>query len=71
MNDLQRSAKLPKPMNNERLPSLQTCRKVAIWLLGALILSVMIVWFGFLGWGIVGLLQWALNLVKHFWTAYL
>jgi hypothetical protein len=63
MNDLQRSAKLPKP--------LITRRKVAIGLLGALILSVMIVWLGFLGWGVIGLLQWTLNCVKHFWTAYL
>jgi hypothetical protein len=71
MNDLQRSAKLPKPSNNDQLRSVQTSRKVAICLLGALILSVMIVWFGFLGWGIVGLLQWMLNCAKHFWTAYL
>jgi hypothetical protein len=71
MNDLQRSAKLPKPLDNDGLRSSQACRKVAICLLGALILSVMIVWFGVLGWGIIGLLQWTLNCLRNFWTAYL
>jgi hypothetical protein len=43
-------------------------RKVAIYFLAALIVSVMIVWFGFLGWGFVAALQGLLDWVKDIWT---
>jgi type VI protein secretion system component VasF len=43
-------------------------RKVATWFLAAFILSVTIVWFGFLGWGAVSLGQWLITLFSliHF-----
>jgi hypothetical protein len=50
------------------LLSAQTGRKLAIILLAALIVLVMITWFGFLGWGVIAILQWMLNCVKNLWT---
>ena len=47
---------------------MQTGRKVAIWALAILIVSVMIVWFSFLGWGIIAILQWLVDYIKNFWT---
>jgi type VI protein secretion system component VasF len=41
-------------------------RKVATWLLAAFIILVMIVWFGFLGWGVVATLQWLLDFIRNF-----
>jgi hypothetical protein len=70
MNDLQRTTKMQDPSTNSPLSS-QTGRKLAVGLLAVLIISVMIVWFGFLGWGAVAILQWMLYCVKHLWTAYL
>jgi hypothetical protein len=67
MSDLQRSVRLQDPSAKSRLSSTQTGRKVAIYLLAVLIVSVMIVWFGFLGWGFVAVLQRALDWVKDFW----
>ena len=46
----------------------QTGRKVAIYFLAALIVSVMIAWFGFLGWGFVAMLQRLSDYVKDLWT---
>jgi hypothetical protein len=43
-------------------------RKVAIYFLAILIVSVMIIWFGFLGWGFVAILQRLLDGIKEFWT---
>jgi hypothetical protein len=43
-------------------------RKVAITFLAILIASVMIVWFGFLGWGVIAALQGLLDCIKDFWT---
>jgi hypothetical protein len=43
-------------------------RKVAIYFLAILIVSAMIVWFGFLGWGFIAILQRLLDCVKDFWT---
>jgi hypothetical protein len=67
MSDLQRSVRLQDPPARSRLSSAQTGKKAAIYLLAGLIASVMIIWFGFLGWGFVAVLQRALDFVKDFW----
>jgi hypothetical protein len=41
-------------------------RKVGTWFLAAFIISVMIAWFGFLGWGIVSLAQWLIDCIRIF-----
>jgi hypothetical protein len=69
MTDFERSAKQLTPPTNAR--SARTGRKVAIYFLSALIVSAMIAWFGFLGWGFVAVIQWLLDGVKYFWTTYL
>jgi len=69
MNDLQRSVKSQKPPIKSRLSS-QTRQKLTICLLAALIATVMIVWFSFLGWGFIALLQWLLDCIKNFWMSY-
>jgi hypothetical protein len=48
------------------LSSAKTGRKVAICFLAALIVSVMIVWLSFLGWGFIAMLQWLLDYIKNF-----
>jgi len=68
MNDLQRSAKPQASSTKARWLSLQTGRRLAICFLAALIVSVMIAWFGFLGWGFVAILQRLLDYVKDVWT---
>ena len=68
MNDLQRSVNSQNPAIKSRLSSAKTGRKVAIYFLAALIVSVMIVWLGFLGWGFIAMLQWLLDYIKNFWT---
>jgi hypothetical protein len=68
MNDLQRSAKLKASSTRARWLSLQTGRRLVIYFLAALIVSVMIAWFGFLGWGFVAILQRLLDYVKDVWT---
>jgi hypothetical protein len=68
MNDLQRSVRLQDPAIKSRLSSAKTGRKVAIYFLAALIVSVMIVWLSFLGWGLIAMLQWLLDYIKTFWT---
>jgi hypothetical protein len=42
---------------------------VAIYLLAGVIVLVMIVWFGFLGWGAITMLQGLLDCIKSFWAA--
>jgi uncharacterized membrane protein len=69
MNDLQR-VDLQNPTIKPRLSPARTGKKVAICLLAALIVSVMIAWLAFLGWGIVELLQWLSAYIKNFWTTY-
>jgi hypothetical protein len=69
MNDLQRSVKPQKPPSTSRLSFTRTGRKVAIYLLAGVIVLVMIVWFGFLGWGAVTMLQGLLDCIKSFWSA--
>jgi hypothetical protein len=68
MNDLRRSAKLQASSTKARLLSLQTGRRLAIYFLAVLIVSVMITWFGFLGWGFVAILQRLLDYAKDVWT---
>jgi hypothetical protein len=68
MNDLQRSVTSQNPAIKSRLSSAKTGRKVAIYFLAALIVSVMIVWLSFLGWGFIAMLQWLLDYIKNFWT---
>jgi hypothetical protein len=70
MNDLQRSIKLQDPSTKPRSSSTQTGRKVAIYFLAVLIVSAMIAWFGFLGWGFIAIFQWLLDCIKNFWTIY-
>jgi hypothetical protein len=67
MLDFQRAVEVQDPpAKSSRLSSAQTGRKVTICLLAALIVSVMIVWFGFLGWGFVTILQRLLDSAKDF-----
>jgi hypothetical protein len=68
MNDIQRSVNSQNPAIKSRLSSAKTGRKVAIYFLAALIVSVMIVWLSFLGWGFIAMLQWLLDYIKNFWT---
>ena len=72
MNDLQQSVKprveLQAAAIKPRSSSPQTGSKVAIGLLAALIVAVMIVWFSFLGWGLVAMLQWLLDCIRSFWN---
>jgi len=69
MNDLQR-VQLQDPAIKPRLSRARTGRKVAICLLAVLIVSVMIAWLGFLGWGVVEMLQWLSSCIKNFWATY-
>jgi len=43
-------------------------KKVLIGLLAALIVSAMVVWLGFLGWGMVEILRSMAAFVKTLWT---
>ncbi len=67
MNDLQR-VDLQDPAIKPRLSPARTGRKVAVCVLATLIVSVMIAWLGFLGWGFVEILQWLSACIKNFWT---
>ena len=69
MNELQRSVKSRNPAIKSRL-SAHTGQKITICVLAALIVTVMIVWFSFLGWGFIAILQWLLDCIKNFWTTY-
>jgi hypothetical protein len=66
MNDLRQSVKSQNPAIKSRLSSAKTGRKIAIFFLAALIVSVMIVWLSFLGWGLIAMLQWMLDYIKNF-----
>jgi hypothetical protein len=48
----------------------RVARKIAIAFFAALIISVMIAWFGFLGWGAIEILQWLAGYIKNLWTIY-
>jgi hypothetical protein len=69
MNDLQR-VDLQDPSVKPQLSPVRTGKKVAVCLLATLIITLMIAWLGFLGWGIVELLQWLSACAKNFWTTY-
>lgn len=60
MNDLQRIG-LQDRLAKARLRFSQNDKKLVIGLFAGLILSVMIVWFVFLGWGFVAIFQWLLK----------
>ena len=46
--------------------SIRVGRKVGRWFLAAFIISVVIAWFGFLGWGTVSLGQWLIEHIRSF-----
>jgi hypothetical protein len=70
MNDLQR-INLQDLAIKTRASSARASRKIVIGLLATLIASAMISWFGFLGWGAFGILQWLGGCIKHLWTTHL
>ena len=63
MNELPRFDAYGSAIERKRLP-LRLGRKVAISFLVALIIIVMIGWFGFLGWGLVEVLQGVAAIIK-------
>jgi hypothetical protein len=64
MNDHQRSLEPQNSLTETRSSSVQAGRKAAIYFLAILIASTVIVWFGFLGWGFIAMLQWLLDCIK-------
>jgi 4-hydroxybenzoate polyprenyltransferase len=70
MNDLH-PIDLQDPEIKSRPSASGSSRKIAILLLASLIASAMIIWFAFLGWGIVGILHWFLAYIYSLWTTYL
>jgi hypothetical protein len=60
---------LQDPRVRPRSPS-RASRKMVIVLLIAMIISVMIVWFGFLGWGMLEMLRALATLVGDLWTTF-
>ena len=52
-----------------RGPRTTTGRKAAVALLAVLIVSVMVVWFAFLGWGAVEMLRSMIGGLGKLWTA--
>ena len=65
MNDLRR-VELHSSIKARPAP-VPISRKLATSFLGALIIVTMIVWFGFLGWGFVALLQWVMDHIRSIW----
>jgi hypothetical protein len=63
MNELPRFDVYGSALERKRLPS-RLGRKVAICFVVALILIVMTGWFGFLGWGLVEVLQRIVAIIK-------
>jgi hypothetical protein len=59
MNDLRR-IDLDSPIKARSAPE-RIGRTIGIWFLAAFIISVMIGWFGFLGWGAVAMVRWLIN----------
>ena len=43
-------------------------RGLLVWLLIALIVSVMIAWFGVLGWGLIEFLRSLIGFAKYLWS---
>jgi hypothetical protein len=50
-----------------RSASVPIGRKLATAFLAMFIVSVMIVWFGSLGWGVVALVKWIWNHIRSMW----
>jgi len=50
--------------------SSRASRKMVIGFLIALIITVMIVWLGFLGWGVVEMLRALASLIGDLWTEF-
>jgi hypothetical protein len=67
MNNLQ-PVDLQDPRIKARSLSTPMSKKVLIGLLAALIVSAMVVWLGFLGWGMVEILLSMAAFVKTLWT---
>jgi hypothetical protein len=67
MNNLQ-PVDLQDPGIKPRSLSTPMSKKVLIGLLAALIVSAMVVWLGFLGWGMVEILRSIAAFVKTLWT---
>jgi uncharacterized membrane protein len=67
MNDL-RHIDLRDPTIKPRPSPARTGKKVIIGLLAVLLVSAMIAWLTFLGWGMVEILQWLSVWFKSFWT---
>jgi hypothetical protein len=70
MNQLQRSVKVQNMSTKSRLASAQTGKKLTIYVLAILIVSAMIAWFGFLGWGFVAILHKLLDCTQNLWQTY-
>jgi hypothetical protein len=65
MNDL-RHVNLRDPTIKPRRSPARTGKKVIIGLLAVLLVSAMIAWLTFLGWGMVEILQWLSAWFKSF-----
>jgi high-affinity Fe2+/Pb2+ permease len=64
---------LPFNLQDPRIKSRSSSRasrKMVIALLIALIITVMIVWFGVLGWGVVEMLRALAGLISGLWTEF-
>ena len=61
---------LPDPQIKARSVSARRTRKAVIGLLVGLIAAAMIVWLGFLGWGVVELVRALANFMKSAWTTF-
>jgi hypothetical protein len=71
MNDFQRTIShvdLQNTSAKSRFSSKQSGRKVAIYGLAILIVSVMAGWLGFLGWGFISMSQWLWDWTKNLWA---
>ena len=58
----------PHTQAKPRYSRIDARRGLSIALVTALIVSVMIAWFGFLGWGLIELLRSLVGFVKHLWS---
>jgi hypothetical protein len=68
MNEIQGSARLKDRPTKSRPASARPSCGSATFALIALIVSTMLVWFGFLGWGIIALLQTLFDYFRDFWA---
>ena len=68
MNDLPRAVRLQDPPTRIRVSSAQRGRRATIYFLATLIVSTMILWFGFLGWGFFAMSATLMDIVRNIWT---